>query len=1027
MSALYPQNASDKLDMDIFKNPPAEYRGTPFWSWNNKLDSRQLCSQIEIFKEMGLGGGHMHSRTGMGTEYMSEEFLDIVKTCVDKFKKEGMIGWLYDEDRWPSGFAGGLVTENEEYRARYLLFTPTPYSGTTQEVYNNSAAGGNRNEKGDLLARYTISLDKDGCLASYRLLAADEPAADKQVWYLYREIADPSSWFNNQGYADTLNPEAIKKFIEVTHERYYQAVGDEFGKTIPSIFTDEPQFRHKKLLSNPFAKDDVYLPYTDTFAQEYEKEYGADFLSTFPEIVWELADSKASISRYRYHDFVSEIFARSFADQLGDWCKAHNIMLTGHMMEESTLTSQTNAIGDAMRSYRGFQLPGIDILCDADEFTTAKQAQSAARQYGCPGVLSELYGVTGWGFDFAGHKRQGDWQAAMGVTVRVHHLSWVSMAGEAKRDYPASISYQSPWWKEYSMVEDHFARVNSVLTRGKALCKVAMVHPIESYWLCYGPSSQTASERQERDDNFNNSVEWLVKGLVDFDFIAESLLPSQDVSCAESGLCVGEMSYSTVIVPGMKTIRSSTLEKLEAFSAAGGRVIFMGEIPQLVDVQQSSRARELAAKCECIPFSRSAVLAALSAEADFSMTDLSGRQAEDFVYQMREENGTRYLFVCNTTKDRGVPAKRYNVTLKGEWQVSLLDTTSGAETPLTAQYNDNTTTLLWDAFAQGHLLLKLQNGQRVSAQALTNTIGKELGQLDSPVRVTLSEPNVLLLDQAQWRIDGGEWKSKEEILRIDNLARHALGQDERTGHIAQPWVEKPDATKWCELQLRFTLDCETSTENCCLALEQPESVQIHLDGKPLSMTDCGWWTDEAIRKVELGKLTAGEHELILTLNYNAASDLEWCYLLGDFGVRVQGRKTTITAPVRELHYGDWTNQGLPFYSGNVTYHVTCKAGRDEFCLNIPHYEGTAIIIDEGGKRLANLPFEPYRTTLKASGKHEYDITVLGSRENSFGALHWSSKLGWYGPFSWRTSADDWMYEYNLKPMGILSSPRIHAV
>ena len=66
------------------------------------------------------------------------------------------------------------------------------------------------------------------------------------------------------------------------------------------------------------------------------------------------------------------------------------------MMEEPTLESQTAALGEAMRSYRGFDLPGIDMLCNWREFTTAKQAQSAVHQFGYEGILSELYGVTGW-------------------------------------------------------------------------------------------------------------------------------------------------------------------------------------------------------------------------------------------------------------------------------------------------------------------------------------------------------------------------------------------------------------------------------------------------------------------------------------------------------------------------------------------------------------------------------------------------------------------------------------------------------
>ena len=74
-----------------------------------------------------------------------------------------------------------------------------------------------------------------------------------------------------------------------------------------------------------------------------------------------------------------------------------------------------------------------------------RQAQLTAQadEFGREAVLSELYGVTNWDFNFLGHKAQGDWQAALGVTVRVPHLAWVSMAGESKRDYPAPLSY----WK----------------------------------------------------------------------------------------------------------------------------------------------------------------------------------------------------------------------------------------------------------------------------------------------------------------------------------------------------------------------------------------------------------------------------------------------------------------------------------------------------------------------------------------------------------------------------------------------------
>ena len=109
-----------------------------------------------------------------------------------------------------------------------------------------------------------------------------------------------------------------------------------------------------------------------------------------------------------------------------------------------------------------------------------------ARQENREGVMCEIYGVTGWGFDFRNHKLAGDWQAALGVTFRVPHLTWVSMEGEAKRDYPACIGRHSPWYQRYGLIEDHFARLNTALTRGHALVRVGVIHPIESYWMYWG-------------------------------------------------------------------------------------------------------------------------------------------------------------------------------------------------------------------------------------------------------------------------------------------------------------------------------------------------------------------------------------------------------------------------------------------------------------------------------------------------------------------------------------------------------------
>ena len=124
---LYKKKNEKSLTKELFKNPTSEYRGAPFWAWNCKLEKDELLRQIEVFKEMGLGGYHMHVRTGMATEYLSDEFLALIKACVEKGKEEGMYSYLYDEDRWPSGSAGGLITKNKENRQKFILFTPVSY------------------------------------------------------------------------------------------------------------------------------------------------------------------------------------------------------------------------------------------------------------------------------------------------------------------------------------------------------------------------------------------------------------------------------------------------------------------------------------------------------------------------------------------------------------------------------------------------------------------------------------------------------------------------------------------------------------------------------------------------------------------------------------------------------------------------------------------------------------------------------------------------------------------------------------
>ena len=106
---------------DEFKNPGAEWRGKPFWSWNGKLEKDELLRQIDVMKDMGMGGFFMHSRTGLETEYLGEEWFELINACADYAESIGMEAWLYDEDRWPSGLAGRMSSKNESGVSFFVL------------------------------------------------------------------------------------------------------------------------------------------------------------------------------------------------------------------------------------------------------------------------------------------------------------------------------------------------------------------------------------------------------------------------------------------------------------------------------------------------------------------------------------------------------------------------------------------------------------------------------------------------------------------------------------------------------------------------------------------------------------------------------------------------------------------------------------------------------------------------------------------------------------------------------------------
>ena len=1020
-----------------FAAPHAAYRGAPFWSWNGKLEWEKLKEQIDVMHEMGFGGFHIHARIGLATEYLGEEFLDLVARCEAYAAEKGMFTYLYDEDKWPSGVGGGRVTCNPDFAIRYLLFSRDYHEDGFLDRHLPPSGRITKNGECRMLCRCEVCLDEAGYLAGSRLLADGEDAGEN-TWYLYEVVMEKTPWFDGQPYVDTMNAKATEKFLEVTHEKYYEKLGDKFGKSIPSIFTDEPSHFRSESLADSRTSRSVGLPYTAAMNEIFAARTGKDLFASVPEIVFDLPGGVYSPLRYAFHEMAAGLFADNYGGVIARWCEAHGLINTGHLLLEGELDSQAESVGDSMRALSRFMLPGIDILADRHEYMTAKQAQSIAHQYGRVGAMSELYGVTNWDFDFRGHKHQGDWQAALGITLRVPHLAWMSMAGESKRDYPAAIDQHSPWYKKYPLIEDHFARVNTAMTRGKAVERVALLHPVESYWMVIGPDDHNAAIKKRLSENYLTIIDWLLFSQYDFDFLCEAILPEIGGGCADGKLHVGQMAYDAVVVPESVTMRRSTLDMLKAFREAGGKVLFVGLQPSYVDGAPSDEVKAFAASCETVGFDKDEMLARLEDVREVGITeDATGLPAERLMYQLREDGGSEWLFIVNGKKDDRVETSHWQpmdagvpvtICVKGEWSAEEYDTATGEVKPMAVCRQDGCTCIPYKFYPQDSLLVKLsapEEEKPAPAPEKDHIIGWKYAP--GVVSCELAEENVCVLDRARWRLDGGEWQPAEDMLKLDDAIRAACGYQLRTESFLQPWL-KPLRDPEHEVELSFTFTSEIGGRLVSAAFEGPKGTELVFNGNAVPMAWDAYYVDRDIHKEIIGALKEGENTLYIRLPYGEAVNIENVYLLGDFGVRVTGDTAVITKKPETIGFGGIQTQGLAFYGGNLTYVFEAETCGSAVEIEVPEYKGALLTIAVDGCE-KDVYAAPYRARFDAApGKHEVRITLYGNRYNTFGQLHNCNRREvYFGPKSYRTTGSAWTYVYQLRDTGVMVQPIIRCL
>ncbi len=1025
----------------IFTNPGAEYRGKPFWAWNGELEKDEVLRQIEIMKEMGFGGYFMHSRSGLITEYLGDEWFEIINAAADKGEELGLEAWLYDEDRWPSGSAGGIASRDEKYRMKSLYVYEIPRE---KFVWTE-----------DVTCAFVAKLDGVN-MSEYEPIDRDTDLTESRFEGMtvlkFAVVKDaPHSVFNGATYIDTMMPEAVDKFIEVTHEEYAKRCGDRLGKSIKGIFTDEP---HRGALYDKYYRDEngfMCSPvcYTDDIFKEFERRYGYDVSGRLPELFYKNTCKGTKRLKHDYIDLACNLFNERFTKRINDWCEEHGITFTGHALHENALMYQTVPNGSLMRFYEQMGMPGIDLLCESENaYWVAKQVQSVARQLGQKWVLSELYGCTGWQFDLRAHKAVGDWQALYGINVRCPHLSWYTMEGEAKRDYPASILHQSPWYKDYEFVESYYARFGAVMTAGRPACEILVMNPIESIWVgSYAGWSNwmvhASPDAIVIDEHYMKLFELLQSRHIDFDYGEEQLLAGHGSVAVENGeavLRVGEMSYKVFVINGALTIRSTTLKLLREFVNLGGKVVVCGEPPIMIDAEESNQFKELMAKHpdEIIVVEEDGAALETALKPLLKITTHASDEKLRTQVRLCEESGAVIAAVINLDRNNSISPATF--TLGGaegiraveEWCLRDGKRYGITEKCVFSEGGNVTVNTDFDPCGERvFVFLKEKSESAVFARELevseSGVVGDEALQ-----GYSLDEKNVLVLDFAEYKFRDGDWQPEKEILKVDIAVRDELGIERRSGNMLQPWYAKKyanDVYGPLELRYEFYID-ELPDTDVVFAGERPELYEYSINGVKLE-ADGGFWVDICFKTMPVPRnaLKLGKNVVTAKTIFGRTSNVEAVYVLGDFGVKTDGNKKHITKLPENTGFGNLKDYSLPFYSGCVTYKinksslpcVNVNCGERLF-IGVENFAGAMVKVSSAdGSREVLLPWKKQMADVTDFEGDFINVTLVCTRRNTFGPLHLVPAITpHYVPDLFLTEGESFSTDYVLTDSGIFS-------
>jgi len=928
----------------------------PLWVWNDELEWSRLNEQLTQFKALGFGGAFVHPRPGLVTEYLGGEWFDLWRKSVERCRELGLQCNIYDENSYPSGFAGGHV--------------PGIAPDTVcQYVSMNIVPAGQAPPRG-ALATFRVR-EEGGRIIAAEKVTGPLPEGVKNkgpimVFQLRRSAGSP--WTGDFPYVDLTNPETARIFIATTYERYRSEVGSDFGRTVIAAFTDEPLLA----TTGAYERGQIALPLSHYILSQFRRCYGYDLADHLPSLFAEVEGFHKV--RFDYWGLLHDLWRDNFMRPLYDWCERHGLKFTGHYMEHEWPAPYITP--DDMSLYACFHIPGIDLLLtsllkpgrkdeaghspiadDSHILLTMRMLLSAANQLGRKRTLAEMWGAGGWDSTLQDYKRMGEWALAHGINYLNPHLSFITVRGARKRDHPQSFSDHSAWWPEVKGLNNRLSRLSYILSQGFMPNRLLVLQPTTSGFLHAAPGTP-AQGLSELRRMHGELVQALCDGQVDFDLGDEYLL--EELGRVEDGkLIVGEERYELVVLPkGMINLRRQTLPLLREYLTEGGEILALGDAPRLIDGRESEEAASLSERfraqwhrVESYESLLSEIKRRLPPYIEFD----AGLPSNVSHHFRLLDDGARIHFIFNGS-DHVVDAKALVEGRSLEsWDpetgsVRIIPTTSSGNNRIRATIKLEPTEsvlLITRPEFRGDITMSSERKDRVER---TLTIEQ--------VRVTPASKNVLVLDYCDVSCLGVD-KHRANTWRANWDIWYAHGFDQPAWDNAVQFRTRVldrnrfGADSGFDAIFTFDLSQGVDISSLELAVECTELYSIALNDKPLDFTSSPNWLDPHIHSLPIcGIVRAGRNVVhIIGRPFDVRMEIENIYLRGNFSLNPVESGFRVE-PAKPLGLGPWSKQGYPFYSEIVNYEaeVDVPSTDKRVILQLTNWSGSASTVLVDGKR-----------------------------------------------------------------------------